>query len=530
MKSLFSIILVVTLAHYLYGQTYYSKSYDPLDHGLDHIRNIIIEDSTIYASSWGTCEANTVKCFKFAKFDLKGNYLEGYEDTRFETGYGMEHDGEYLFVDNGNEPYNTKLIANRIHKESGESDILEFTQDSSEFLINISCTSNNNHFITYGTFDDLTTYYEHEPFNRVITRWINKNPLSLDTTIIIPVRKRFTNVSDAASDEDGNVYFICIEKELSQNGFEHNFVRIVKYSPNAELIWDYLYPNFLKSSAYPSNIVVIDDKIIFQTINDEDDETIVCIDESGAIHWKYTIDNERTIKVISVTRMKKGVDGNLLLCGWQRSPYHKWVDAGFIMKINIETGKLMWERIFEIDLGNDPVWGSGYAKSSSLWDVEQLTNGDIIAGGWIGGNIYDDPNFGLRYDQDLWLIRVDSNGCLEPGCGLVQSIRDGVIQKDSCKWLEDGAVWHYTPWREGSSEFLHKIEVVRDTTLGNRVCSVLGVTENGQYIPESELIVFYEWQREEVYFYEDEQWKKLFDFSWSVGPGDTVEFYLPQNF
>lgn len=527
MKNIILIIIVLAGYNQLIAQNYYSKTYDPFGHHEENIRNIIIEDSIIYASCRGTNQGNVIECFKFGQFDLEGNFKDGYEDLRFETGHGFEHDGEYLYVDGGNEPYNTKLIAARIHKLTKESKLLEFTKDSSELVINEGCISNIKHLITFGTFRNSSDLIDGTPSVKSILKWIDKNTFSLDTTIIIPVRKKFTAIDDAASDAAGNIYFICIEK-LDKNGFEGNFVRIVKYSPNGELLWDYDY-DVAVNGAKPLNIKVIGNKIIFQAINENRNETLFCIDEYGTLFWKYTIDNERTIKDISVNRITISNDGNVLLCGRQRSPFHKWIDTGFLMKLDIETGKLIWERIYEIDLGNDPIYSNGNAKGSSLWGLSQLPNGDIIAGGWVQ-NIFEDPIKGLRHDQDLWLIRVDSLGCLEPGCGLVQSIQNGIVQKDSCKWLEDRPTWYYTPWSPEKRETLHKIEVVRDTTLGNRVCSVLSVTEDGRYVPESELIVFYEWQREEVYFYEDEKWKKLFDFSWSVGPGDTVEFYLPQNF
>ncbi len=49
------------------------------------------------------------------------------------------------------------------------------------------------------------------------------------------------------------------------------------------------------------------------------------------------------------------------------------------------------------------------------------------------------------------------------------------------------------------------------------------------FVEGSDLITFYEFENEKVYFYEDDEFKMMYGFSWSVLPGDTVEYYLPQN-
>lgn len=104
------------------------------------------------------------------------------------------------------------------------------------------------------------------------------------------------------------------------------------------------------------------------------------------------------------------------------------------------------------------------------------------------------------------------------------------LMPDSCKWLQDDAEWFYTPWSMMPSDELVKIEVVESRVVDDQVCSVLGVLANGALVEESKLVVFYDEESGLVHFYEDGNWKLLFDFSENWKVGDTLSYFLPQNF
>ena len=104
------------------------------------------------------------------------------------------------------------------------------------------------------------------------------------------------------------------------------------------------------------------------------------------------------------------------------------------------------------------------------------------------------------------------------------------LMPDSCKWLKDDAEWFYTPWSMMPSDDLVKIEVVESQIVEDQVCSVLGVMENGTLVEESKLVVFYNEESGLVHFYEEGNWKLLFDFSGNWNVGDTLSYFLPQNF
>ncbi len=69
-------------------------------------------------------------------------------------------------------------------------------------------------------------------------------------------------------------------------------------------------------------------------------------------------------------------------------------------------------------------------------------------------------------------------------------------------------------------------EVVGDTLIGNRLCRKVGVTTDGLYLSESEIILYSKDGRLE--FFEDNQWKLLYDFTAAVG--DTVTYYVSKKY
>ena len=104
------------------------------------------------------------------------------------------------------------------------------------------------------------------------------------------------------------------------------------------------------------------------------------------------------------------------------------------------------------------------------------------------------------------------------------------LQTDSCKWLIDNAEWCYSQFSLDANQELAQVEIIGDTLIGNRLCSVMSLYDEGVLVEESRLVCFYEEENEFVYFYEDEEFRLLYDFSFSVLPGDTVEYFLPSNF
>jgi len=91
------------------------------------------------------------------------------------------------------------------------------------------------------------------------------------------------------------------------------------------------------------------------------------------------------------------------------------------------------------------------------------------------------------------------------------------------------AIWHYEhfcnlpPWEESCGHFT--VEAVRDTMIDGMTANILEYRDMGVVVPEAEIIIREDANR--VYFYENGQFKLLYDFN--LNEGDTMTFSVPQN-
>lgn len=111
-------------------------------------------------------------------------------------------------------------------------------------------------------------------------------------------------------------------------------------------------------------------------------------------------------------------DGALVITGDNYVPSN-WTDwsenyersKGFILKLNQERDSL-WCRTYSY-YDNIPTFPEGYGFAEHyILDSKPTPDGGFVCSGWIEQQIQD-PN---PFLQTPWLFKVDSLGCLEPGC------------------------------------------------------------------------------------------------------------------
>jgi len=91
--------------------------------------------------------------------------------------------------------------------------------------------------------------------------------------------------------------------------------------------------------------------------------------------------------------------------------------------------------------------------------------------------------------------------------------------------MSENSVWYFSEyWPTCTGQPVFTISVVRSVVIGDSVCRVLGMSKNDVIYPESEVAVYYKNKR--MYFYEDDEWKILYDFNLNVG--DTLDYQLSE--
>jgi len=103
------------------------------------------------------------------------------------------------------------------------------------------------------------------------------------------------------------------------------------------------------------------------------------------------------------------------------------------------------------------------------------------------------------------------------------------VEYNTCNYLQGDAEWFFSPWIMNCNEpYLHKIEVIGDSIVDYRLCSVVAIIENGNMVAGSELVLHYGLTR--VDFYEDGVFRNLYNFDPGLQVGDILTYSLPKNF
>lgn len=134
-------------------------------------------------------------------------------------------------------------------------------------------------------------------------------------------------------------------------------------------------------------------------------ELVFKLNALGQFEWqKVHFDRARNFWQIFAAQ-----NGDLIACGVARDFYQDTAAyyTGFIRRYK-PNGETRWERkIFDFTEG---------AIRSTFFNGAEIPNGDLIFSGEIWDTLPGDP------PGNVWLVRLDSNGCLAPGCGEEQHI------------------------------------------------------------------------------------------------------------
>ena len=194
--------------------------------------------------------------------------------------------------------------------------------------------------------------------------------------------------------------------------------QLVKFTPSGEVIWQKeLEKVELLEIGHPAGLVVMPDSSYITShytyldtsffLMDKQPVTISKISQDGQkIIWRYrflSLGHDFT----SFLFKAKNIDiigGGKHWRGYEDDNKYNQIELGWIYRLTNE-GQLKWQRKI-VDVGYNP-------EASNLFSGVEQENGDLIFGGEIL-TPYDpiDP----KPTQNCWLLRVDSNGCINPGC------------------------------------------------------------------------------------------------------------------
>ena len=520
-------IILILLPTLLMAQTYFSKYYDPFDHSSEVVNDLKIVGDSIYLAARGTCNNFEDECFKFAIVDLEGNLLEANENDTFESGLGMEvEDGSY-YVDGGNEPINDRMYLYKSSLDGSSDTLITLLPPTDRYIypVNKSIVKTEDHVIVYGTTrDTVDPQTNGVPKVKGVLFWINKSDLSLDSMLIIEPPYDFLRIEDATIDNEGNVLFVVYHDGLfPPNNLEGQFKSIYKFNSNKELIWQWTSePNLATSLSFSSIAVLPNDNVII-SVDDFDYsvpiESIICINIDGEIVWQNGIDDDfkTTYDIANIDIMN---NGDFIIVGIVGGVPHKYGITAALTRFSQE-GNVLYHKVFLVDPDNDYINPPDWASISGLSTVSELPNGDLVVSGQVWSQ-YDDPVAGLRHDKDMWVMRLDSTGCLTAECDTHQIVRHQTVAcaEPDFRVVDPRNQWNVTSSAGLGSYYTTKQRFKKDSVLIDNKYYFQIETEETEFGEDWVDYPLYVRECEGLLFgraSEDEEEELYFDFNMEVG-------------
>ena len=213
-------------------------------------------------------------------------------------------------------------------------------------------------------------------------------------------------------------YYLGGKKEITFNNFDQWVLRL---DENGNQIWQATYGVAGNNDVPNAHLEALaDGNCVFAsawnlTGNGEHTLCLVKIDTAGGVLWSHTYGGWcGGCSLFAVKEITPG--GDLISCGQAWSIADDG-EQGVLLRTTAQ-GDSVWQRNF---FYADSLMSDG---QGTLRDVLPTTDGGFIAVGMVYSSASGNNPPG--YGQDLWVVKVDSMGCLEPGCHLITGLTSQV--------------------------------------------------------------------------------------------------------
>ncbi|HRG40556.1 MAG TPA: T9SS type A sorting domain-containing protein [Saprospiraceae bacterium] len=196
---------------------------------------------------------------------------------------------------------------------------------------------------------------------------------------------------------------------------------IVKYDQNLNLVWHWISEPTRSTQSTQmcelanGNIVIaLADKTFNNAVK------LVCIREDKSIAWEFKFWDHNTKTARDVYSLKKLKNGDFIGTGTYGNT-----------NINMSTRILRVPYVFRMSADGKLLWEKAFYRDrrvldfceGSLHDVEETENGDIIAVGNLRNYLeYDPIVMQGRSDPDIFIVRMDANGCIDDKCEMLTKV------------------------------------------------------------------------------------------------------------
>lgn len=196
---------------------------------------------------------------------------------------------------------------------------------------------------------------------------------------------------------------------------------ILKYDQNLNLVWHWISEP--TSSTQSTQMCELDNGNIVIALADKTFNNAVklqCVRPDKSIAWEFKFWDHNTTTARNVYSLKKLKNGDFIgTCTYGNTNINvssRILRVPYIFRLTAD-GKMLWEKAFYRDR---PVLDF---CEGSFSDVEETENGDLIAVGNIRNYLeYDPVVMQGRSDPDIFIVRMDANGCIDDQCEMLTKI------------------------------------------------------------------------------------------------------------
>ncbi len=213
----------------------------------------------------------------------------------------------------------------------------------------------------------------------------------------------------------GGGYYLGGQRAPSGNEFDQWLLRV---DNSGALIWDDTYGTPFNDGPNAHITTLADSGVLFASGWAQNNFGthrlgLTKVDSTGALIWAKLYDgNAYGSSLFSVKEVTPG--GDLIATGVS---YRLGYEQGAMLRTTSD-GDSLWMRYYHY---YDSLWTEGRGR---FYDVLPTNDGGFIAAGVAFGT--NNPNDPPAYGQDTWVVKVDSMGCLEPGCHLITGLQSQV--------------------------------------------------------------------------------------------------------
>ena len=376
-------------------------------------------DSLVLASSFWTQNplGNNFQGYYFIKTDLSGN--EAYRtllqktDTFYNALYGLNgqrtSDGKFILgsATLNHNPYDTGLLIKL--NNNMQPEYVHYIHTGNNFsCLNGAKELSDHNYILIGQ----SGYVDGSGNGISDNAWMAKTDTA--GNIIWHVEEAhatFSGFAYANSVADGFIVQLGVSLASFENIPSDSIIEVRKYDNNGHLKWatplgipgkrNQGGPLIATQDGGAIQVLNVIDTVSPDSIIFRDPGVIYKLDSNGNIQWQYwlpLIDNQSTANVSSLTETRSGdillVESlTILPLG---SPIHSHLGGAFLM-LN-KDGNTIWQNLFFANSVYD----------SYFYDVTETADGGIAAIGQATDS--------ATGHQATWLLKVDSNGCMNGNC------------------------------------------------------------------------------------------------------------------